>query len=973
MTAVWDTTVQMIIDGDWETVTRLDDETRVLGPSGRDGIEITAGSSSEQGEASPLSMRMTLLDNNGTFNNDNPLSTYYGKLGRNTPVRVRSVPTGDPALVTDTFTRTTSDGWGTSTGGGPWSVGGSGASLAYSQFATTGSVGTMAVGESSAHRLAILRQTRLASVEIYAECTVALATGGALEPTLLLLYNATPDGTDAFMARVLVNTDNSVGVKLIQIDDGVESELASATTTLTHVAATSLKIRAQYVYADVGLEPTLQLKVWNSGGEPGSYDVIATPSFTNATLRRAAGGPPGIRSGVASGNSNAKPVTFTWDNVSIRDLGARATAEIVSWRPTWVHTDEGVVCTVDIEAAGALQRLQQGQGSLRSIAYRGLTSSIDVDHLVAYWPVEEEEGATPTVLFTPYDTAGAVAYPVNTAVDPFAYGAYTAHPASERMLTFTTDQRIDAYPPAYTATTETKIFSLWHIPSGLTGTERQLMRIYTTGGSFDYVDLVLNAVGGTIGLNGWAGGAITKSSSGAYFSDLIDQPVAIGVEFVESGGSVLTHVYTYGPSNIGDISATFTSSTFGRVTRITVGDRRVSSVSDLATISFGHFALAKDTAAFSKLIPVNAPYGFRGYVGETAGARFARLCEEEGQDYVLAGSASKTEAMGAQQPDALYNLLAESVAVDQGVMFEPRDSLAVGFRTRRNLCGQRSLPLSYSSSHLHGDFLPVDDDRFLRNDVTVSRPDGGSGRYVIPDGDLEHLSTEAPPDGAGRYEETQTLNAYTDDRLVYLAQWAAHVAAWRGQRFPSVEVDLARASLEADAATSAAVRGAAMGDILEITTTGAPGWVSENPVKLLIRGVTEVVSRLSNRFRFNCSPGKPYDTAVYSDTSGLTNLLLARRDTDLSTIDEDLTSTETDVTVASTGGIVWTTDANDWSTSLSGGGLYIKIGGEIMQVTNITSATSPQTFTVTRSINGIVKAHSSGASVHAAYPARRAL
>jgi len=70
---------------------------------------------------------------------------------------------------------------------------------------------------------------------------------------------------------------------------------------------------------------------------------------------------------------------------------------------------------------------------------------------------------------------------------------------------------------------------------------------------------------------------------------------------------------------------------------------------------------------------------------------------------------------------------------------------------------------------------------------------------------------------------------------------------------------------------------------------------------------------------------------------------------------------------------VWTTSSADWDTSLSGGGLYIKIGGEVMQVTAISGASSPQTFTVVRSVNGIVKTHASGAAVHVAYPARRAL
>ena len=39
------------------------------------------------------------------------------------------------------------------------------------------------------------------------------------------------------------------------------------------------------------------------------------------------------------------------------------------------------------------------------------------------------------------------------------------------------------------------------------------------------------------------------------------------------------------------------------------------------------------------------------------------------------------------------------------------------------------------------------------------------------------------------------------------------------------------------------------------------------------------------------------------------------------------------------------------------------VGGERVTVTNITGASSPQTFTVTRSVNGVVKAHTSGTDV----------
>ena len=89
-----------------------------------------------------------------------------------------------------------------------------------------------------------------------------------------------------------------------------------------------------------------------------------------------------------------------------------------------------------------------------------------------------------------------------------------------------------------------------------------------------------------------------------------------------------------------------------------------------------------------------------------------------------------------------------------------------------------------------------------------------------------------------------------------------------------------------------------------------------------------------------------------------------------STLAAGITSSATSLSVASTGGTLWTTDSDDWNPALNGGGLYIVVGGERMRVTNITGASSPQTFTVVRSDNAVVLAHLAGAPVQVAYPAR---
>jgi hypothetical protein len=52
-----------------------------------------------------------------------------------------------------------------------------------------------------------------------------------------------------------------------------------------------------------------------------------------------------------------------------------------------------------------------------------------------------------------------------------------------------------------------------------------------------------------------------------------------------------------------------------------------------------------------------------------------------------------------------------------------------------------------------------------------------------------------------------------------------------------------------------------------------------------------------------------------------------------------------------------------WTTAAADFPFDIAIDGERITVTNITGASSPQTFTVQRAINGVTKAHPAGTPV----------
>jgi hypothetical protein len=103
---------------------------------------------------------------------------------------------------------------------------------------------------------------------------------------------------------------------------------------------------------------------------------------------------------------------------------------------------------------------------------------------------------------------------------------------------------------------------------------------------------------------------------------------------------------------------------------------------------------------------------------------------------------------------------------------------------------------------------------------------------------------------------------------------------------------------------------------------------------------------------FNCSPAGPYTVGVVEDD------VLGIVDTDGSQLAADVDADDTSLSVAVTEGPVWVHEVD----------FDIKVGGEVMTVTGISGSTSPQTFTVVRSVNGVVKAQVAGTDLRLAQP-----
>ena len=112
----------------------------------------------------------------------------------------------------------------------------------------------------------------------------------------------------------------------------------------------------------------------------------------------------------------------------------------------------------------------------------------------------------------------------------------------------------------------------------------------------------------------------------------------------------------------------------------------------------------------------------------------------------------------------------------------------------------------------------------------------------------------------------------------------------------------------------------------------------------------------------NASPAGPWTVGVLEDP------VLGRADTDGSELATAIGATDTTITVAVTSGPLWIVGsaAPDFPFNLA-------LGGEVMTVTGISGATSPQTFTVVRGANGVALAHPAGAALSLADPMRAAL
>ncbi|MGH8570985.1 MAG: hypothetical protein ACREX8_00210, partial [Gammaproteobacteria bacterium] len=312
-----------------------------------------------------------------------------------------------------------------------------------------------------------------------------------------------------------------------------------------------------------------------------------------------------------------------------------------------------------------------------------------------------------------------------------------------------------------------------------------------------------------------------------------------------------------------------------------------------------------------------------------------------------------------QRALTLFELLTETADADSGTLYDTRADNGVTYREHSSLYNQNDIfTLDYGGAQVAPPFQPVDDDQLTSNDVTVTRLGGGSARAQLVTGRMSVL--EPAEGGAGRYQSGSTLNVGFDTQLDNIAGFKLHVGTVDESRYPTVNVDLGSAAVVADPALSAKIIDFDIGDRFVITNP-SDGHTPDNIVQLAL-GYREHISSFRHTISINAAPAAPYEVLELDSGTGFSGKL----GTAGSVLGSGATSTATSLSVATADGTLWTTSGANMPTP-------VMLGGEELSVTAISGTGSPQTFTVTRSVNGVTKSHSAGAEIRLKNPPTLAL
>lgn len=866
----------------------------------RDGIVIEQGRPDEATDVDPGQCRLTLRNVAGKYSPRNPASEYFGRLDRNTPLRV-TVET-----LADDFARTVTDGWGTADSGQAWTVTGT-----VTDYDVAGGAAT-AVYSSTGYRYGLVPGQRFADGDILLSWSwsIASVTGGPVAAAVLLRGSSEGD----VLCFVHVATSGVMSA-VVYDRQGLIIDSATLTPTYAQNRVYWLRVQASGVH--------VRMRVWEDGDpEPDAWGLTAQvydlmPGYVAVGGYR------------FPANSNGGHVQ------SIRSVSVEAErycGAVTAWPPRWdmSRNDE----YTPIVAAGVLRRIGQGAGTAASALRRHWRHELAP---TAYWPLEE--GST-AVRGEPAVTSGR---PMATA-GPVVFGGSDRPPGSAAAVAVAAGDSmagevgVAASTTAWTvawclsrdsSSAAGSVIVTWETPGGSSGAVRWRATASITGGTLTVArvdDTGAATTVLTVSSLDWSAWSLVTVSCEEDGADLY---VDATVEKADGSG------------DSGTGNATVAGQGTDAVTRVTVTTSGAGT-SPCALIC--HIGVLAAFITADQLTALAAAAS--GWDAQPATDRVEAVCRQEGILLSTPAGDGGSTALGVQQPDPALSLLREAERSAVGLLYErgpglaylPRESRQAPSTPWPDVAG----PLTVSFDELAEVPEPTDDDQRLRNSWTVSQRDGGQAT----------VTDQASVDAVGLYDDTVTINTAYVGELRHQAGWRVHAGTVDDMRWPRVAFDLSRAAGLWDVWPGICVAD-------RLLLTDPPDGLPPDDVRQVIEGWTEWLAPYSWRVALSASPAAAWEAHEYGDDT----TAVARYDTAGAELAAGVTSSATALTVATTSGPLWTTAAADLPFD-------IRLGGERITVTAISGASSPQTFTCTRAVNGVTKAHDTGAAVELWTPTR---
>ncbi|MEU1366620.1 hypothetical protein ABZ454_10845 [Streptomyces sp. NPDC005803] len=590
----------------------------------------------------------------------------------------------------------------------------------------------------------------------------------------------------------------------------------------------------------------------------------------------------------------------------------------------------------------------QGKKALDSTLRRRIPSSTG---MLAYWPMEDEQGAT--AAYSPLPNV----LPLTTTGLDFA--AEDSLGGSSPLPKLTNPASLMTRVPG-TTTVGWQVEFVYNLPT-MPAAQTEIVRVAVTGAVLRTVVLYASTAGIRIEM-------LDKDDAIlAFFLNTGEPSIAaftggwnrVAIYSGDAGGGQTRVQATWRDvsANIRYYASTFATTTQGRVTT-------VRGLWGHATegMAIGHLAVSGTPGTgVSGSPPASSIFegADDGFAGESVVNRMARLADEEAAQLDLSwrvgDPSTSSERMGPQRPSTLLDLLGEAAETDGGILHERLDRAVLVYRDRASLYNQRvALALDYlATGEVPPPLEPTEDDQNLRNDTTVTCSGGSSDRVVQAAGPL---SVNPPPAGVGPYDESLTLSLYDDTQPERIVGWRVHLGTVDEARYPTISVWLHAAPHLIDT-----VLGMDIGD--RLTIAHPPAWLPPDTIDQHALGYTEVLSQFEWTLTYNCTPASPWQVGVEGDPA------LARADTAGTVLNGAMTATTTVCNVNTTVGPRWV----DSATYPSDFPFNIRVGGEVMRVNSCIGTTVSQSFSVTRSINGVAKAQASGTDVRLATPTIAAL